>query len=104
MSKSIFLHFFSVRNLLFYLLTSYLLYHFFLSNNGIIAYFDLKNQLKANQQAIQDLSAKYEDLAIEIGALNPSNPSPDMMDEHVKTKLNFIKEDEILLINTISDE
>ena len=99
MHKGLFSHIFKPQNLLFYLLTSYMLYHLFFSNKGLIAYFDLKHQLEINHYKIQNLELEREDLEIEIQALDPDNPSSDMMDEQVKTKLNFIKKNEILLID-----
>lgn len=99
MPKSFFSHIFRPQNLLFYLLISYMLYHLFFSNKGLIAYFDLKHQLELNQYKIETLEFESNDLEVEIQALNPDDPSTDMMDEQVKTKMNFIKKDEILLID-----
>lgn len=75
----------------------YFAYHAVEGDRGLIAWWNLKQQVASAQARFDDLSAQRVVLQHRVGLLHPENLDPDMLDERARLMLNYGQPGDIVI-------
>ena len=76
---------------------SYLVYHVFQGERGLISYLRLQQKLTLNEKELKDAQEQRELLERRVYLLRPDSLDIDMLEERARTVLNFAHSDDIVL-------
>ncbi|MEI8320599.1 MAG: septum formation initiator family protein [Alphaproteobacteria bacterium] len=84
--------------LAFFLLL-YVVYHLLSGNHGWFSWKTLETTLAEEQKTLELLEKEKTSLENKVNLLRPEHMDQDMLDERIRTMLNNVKEDEVLVID-----
>jgi cell division protein FtsB len=77
---------------------SYFAYHATQGERGIVAWWQIGNQLQESQATLAQLTAERKSEEHRVALLRPESLDPDMLEERARVMLNFGQADDRLLI------
>lgn len=78
-------------------LLTYFVYHLIQGERGILSWIRLNQTIQERETTLADLKKTQENLARRVGLLHPQNLDKDMLEERVRTVLNFAEKEEMVL-------
>jgi cell division protein FtsB len=79
-------------------LAGYFAYHLVEGDRGLLAWRQLTDQLRVENARLEGLRAEREALARRDDDLNPDHLDPDLLDERVRTTLDFAAPNEVVIM------
>ena len=79
-------------------LTGYFAYNLVAGDRGFEAWIRLSRQLKAERTNLEQVRAEHATLAQKVADLRPDHLDPDLLDERVRTVLNLVAPDEVVIM------
>lgn len=80
-----------------FLLLIYFIYHIFNGKYGIYSYINLKQQLQEKKTKLYEINNKNKVVKSKINNLKNDNLDVDLLEEELKSKLNFSFDKEIII-------
>ena len=80
-----------------FLLLVYFIYHIFNGKYGIYSYINLKQQLQEKKTKLYEINNKNKVVKSKINNLKNDNLDVDLLEEELKSKLNFSFDKEIII-------
>jgi cell division protein FtsB len=87
-----------VQIVLYFFICLYLTIKFTFGENGILEYYKLRDKIQSNKISFNYIAKENDILLIKIDLLNEKSVNCLYLQELAKTKLQFAKEDEKLII------
>lgn len=79
-------------------LTSYFVYHTIEGDRGLRAWRDINRQLRVAKDQFATVEAERDALEHRVDGLNPNHVDPDLLDQQIRTQLNLVSPDEVILM------
>jgi cell division protein FtsB len=89
---------FLVGPLLGIALTSYFVYHTIEGERGLRAWREINRQLHVANDALATVQGERDALSHKVGGLNPNHVDPDLLDQQIRSTLDLVKPDEIVIL------
>jgi cell division protein FtsB len=83
-------------------LTGYFAYNLVEGDRGFEAWMRLARELKAEQTNLAQVRAERAALDLKVANLRPDHLDPDLLDERVRTVLNLVAPDEVVIMRSSS--
>jgi cell division protein FtsB len=77
---------------------SYFAYHTIQGDRGLIAWWQMSQQLTEGQVELEQLMSEREGVELRVSLLKPDNLDPDMLEERARIMLNFGAPDDRILV------
>lgn len=84
-------------SVIFLLLLSYILFHAFYGQRGIVSYFKLTNELELKLAELERLQSKHLQLEHQVKLLRSESLDLDMLDEVARKTLGLAKPTELII-------
>ncbi|MDG2244050.1 MAG: septum formation initiator family protein [Rhodospirillaceae bacterium] len=81
-------------------LVTYFAYHAVQGDRGLLAWWQLRQQMDATEVELASINAERESLEDMISLLRPENLDSDMLDEQTRSVLAFARPSEYLIMPT----
>lgn len=82
-----------------FLLFAYFAYHLIQGDHGLLAWRNLTNKIKIDTNSLQQVEQEKNRLENEVKLLNPGSLDLDMLDERVRTMLNYQGDNDIVVVD-----
>jgi len=82
----------------------YFAYHAVEGDRGLIAWWNLRQQVVDAQATLDELAAQRAVLEHRVKLLHPDNLDPDMLDERARLMLNYGKPGDIVIFDKDADK
>ena len=79
-------------------LTSYFVYHTIEGDRGLRAWRDINRQLRVAKDQFATVEAERDALEHRVDGLNPNHVDPDLLDQQIRTQLDLVSPDEVILM------
>src|SRR5215469_8852644 len=79
-------------------LTSYFVYHTIAGDRGLRAWRDINQQLRVAKDQYATVEAQRDALEHRVDGLNPNHVDPDLLDQQIRTQLDLVSPDEVILM------
>jgi len=79
-------------------LTSYFVYHTIEGDRGLRAWRDISRQLRVAKDQFATVEAERDALEHRVDGLNPNHVDPDLLDQQIRTQLDLVSPDEVILM------
>jgi cell division protein FtsB len=79
-------------------LTSYFVYHTIEGDRGLRAWRDINQQLRVAKDQYATVEAERDALEHRVDGLNPNHVDPDLLDQQIRTQLDLVSPDEVILM------
>ena len=79
-------------------LTSYFVYHTIEGDRGLRAWRDINQQLRVAKDQYATVEAQRDALEHRVDGLNPNHVDPDLLDQQIRTQLDLVSPDEVILM------
>ena len=79
-------------------LLAYFAYHAIQGDRGLFAWMALNQQLKQTHALADAVAAQRAELENRVGRLSSASLDPDILDEQVRTMLNYARQDEVVIM------
>ena len=76
----------------------YFLYHSVQGERGVLSYLRLHLEVKKAQATLASLESERQEFDQRVANLNPKSLDPDMLDEMVRSNLNLLTRDEVVVL------
>jgi cell division protein FtsB len=80
-------------------LVGYFSYHLVQGDRGLTAWLTLTQQVREAKASLASIEAERVALDRRVNLMRPEHLDPDMLDERVRSTLNLIRPDEIVIFN-----
>jgi cell division protein FtsB len=87
---------------LFLCVLIYFGYHLIQGRHGVVAYWQLKEELHKTQNKLTALQNEYDNLQHHVNMLHPDSICPDLLDEQARKILGYSSSNEIVVLNSNS--
>jgi len=89
---------FVVRPALGIALTGYFVYHLVEGDRGFKAWLRLNREVQTASANLQSIEAQRTALDLKVSNLRPDHIDPDLLDERVRSTLNLVSPDDIVIM------
>jgi cell division protein FtsB len=79
-------------------LTSYFVYHTVEGDRGARAWREVTQQLRVANEALATVQGERDALAHKVAGLDPNHVDPDLLDQQIRTNLNLVAPNEIIVM------
>ncbi|MFZ2004887.1 MAG: septum formation initiator family protein [Stellaceae bacterium] len=79
-------------------LTSYFVYHTIEGDRGLRAWRDINQQLRIAKDQYATVEAERDALEHKVDGLNPHHVDPDLLDQQIRSQLELVSPDEVILM------
>jgi cell division protein FtsB len=79
-------------------LTSYFVYHTIEGERGLRAWRGISEQLRAAKETLATVEAEHDALGHKVGGLNPSHIDPDLLDQQIRSTLDLVAPNEVVIV------
>jgi cell division protein FtsB len=79
--------------------TGYFVYHTFEGDRGLRAGRDITQQLYQAKQTLAATEVERDALAHKVAGLDPSHVDPDLLDEQIRSTLDLVGPNEIIILH-----
>lgn len=76
----------------------YFSYHLIQGDHGLLAWKSLTKKLESDTTILEETEKTRKDLERDVRLLNPKTLDLDMLDERVRTMLNYHQQDDMLVL------
>ena len=83
-------------------LTSYFVYHTIEGDRGARAWREVTQQLRVANQALATVQGERDALAHKVAGLDPNHVDPDLLDQQIRTNLDLVSPNEIVIMQSSS--
>ena len=79
-------------------LTGYFVYHLIEGDHGLLAWLRVNREMREETAKLETVRARRSALDLKVSNLKPEHIDPDLLDEQVRTILNLVAPDEIVIM------
>jgi cell division protein FtsB len=79
-------------------LTGYFAYHLIEGDRGLLAWLQLTRQIHAADQQLAALEKRHDALGRKVSELTPDHLDPDLLDQQVRSVLDFAAPNEVVIM------
>ena len=83
-------------------LTSYFVYHTIEGDRGLRAWRDINQQLRVAKDQLATVQGERDALEHKVAGLNPNHVDPDLLDQQIRSQLDLVSPNEIILMQPSS--
>jgi cell division protein FtsB len=83
-------------------LTSYFAYHTIEGDRGLRAWRDINQQMRMAKDQLATVEAERDALEHKVAGLNPNHVDPDLLDQQIRSQLDLVSPDDIILMQPSS--
>lgn len=81
-------------------LTSYFVYHTIEGDRGLRAWHEIVQQLRGAKETLATIEAERDALLHKVSGLEPSHVDPDLLDQQIRSNLDLVAPNEILIMRS----
>jgi cell division protein FtsB len=81
-------------------LTSYFVYHTIEGDRGLRAWHEIAQQLRGAKETLATIEAERDALLHKVSGLEPSHVDPDLLDQQIRSNLDLVAPNEILIMRS----
>jgi cell division protein FtsB len=81
-------------------LTSYFVYHTVEGDRGLRAWHEIAHQLRGAKETLATIEAERDALLHKVSGLEPSHVDPDLLDQQIRSNLDLVAPNEILIMRS----
>jgi cell division protein FtsB len=78
--------------------TSYFVYHTIEGDRGLRAWGEIAQQLRTAKESLATTEAERDALLHKVSGLEPAHVDPDLLDERIRSNLDLVAPNEIVII------
>jgi cell division protein FtsB len=79
-------------------LTTYFVYHTIEGDRGLRAWGEIAQQLRAAKEALATTETERDALLHKVSGLEPSHVDPDLLDQQIRSNLDLVAPNEIVIV------
>jgi cell division protein FtsB len=79
-------------------LTGYFVYHLIEGDHGLLAWVRLTREIREENAKLEEVRAQRAALDLKVSNLRPEHIDPDLLDEQVRSTLNLVAPNEIVIM------
>ena len=83
-------------------LTGYFAYHLIEGDRGLLAWLRLTKEIHAADRHLAALDARHKALGRKVAEMTPDHLDPDLLDQQVRSVLDFAAPDEVVILRRSS--
>jgi cell division protein FtsB len=81
-------------------LTSYFVYHTIEGDRGLRTWHEIAQQLRGAKETLATTEAERDALLHKVSGLEPSHVDPDLLDQQIRSNLDLVAPNEILIMRS----